>query len=59
MKNICKNQELLLVTELILCNSLKANGKILLGFCQRNQFGLQKYVITIALNKKAKIHSVS
>lgn len=55
MNKVCKNDKLLLVTELFFSNNLKANGKILLGFFRGNQgytnfrFGLQIYIITSAL----------
>ncbi len=37
MNKMCKNNTLLLATELIFCNNPKVNGKILLGFHQGNQ----------------------
>lgn len=37
MNKMCKNNTLLLATELIFCNNPKVNGKILLGFRQGNQ----------------------
>ncbi len=62
MDKMCK--KLLLVTELIFCNTAKANGKILLGFCRGNQgdpnlwVGLQKYAYDSILFIELKTCSV-